>query len=295
MALGRNIIQIGTLFALLAGGGGYLFFNRDIAKKELAPVVALPDDITLADPTKVISRVVGIPLGGAQPPQPTAPTDDKKAAQPPAATTTPAPAPGQAQTMPAGTTAATPAPSPTSATPAAAEAKPEAQQAEQPKQTAALPPQPQQQPIPPQSAPAPQAAPAPPPTPAAPGPTKVEIAERDFASAMDKFKAGDKSVIPELERIAGDTAKPAQSVHTVAWLLAQNRQVDEAVAQFRRAATLDPTDQVIRQNLATVLAQTGKNAEAYTAVAELLKLNPEHGLGQRLKSVLEQRCGGPCK
>lgn len=267
MPAGRNIIQIATLVALLAGGGGYLFVNRDIAKKEFAPVVALPDDITLADPTKVISRVVGIPLGAVLEEKKPAPTDPA-AATPAAAPAAPAPAPV--------TPAATPPATPTAqqaATPAPAPAPAPAQQVA----VATSPP------------------PAAPAAPAAPVLTKVEIAERDFAVAMEKYKAGDKSVIAELERVAGDTAKPAQSVHTVAWLLAQNRQVDEALGQFRRAASLDPNDQVIRQNLATVLAQTGRNAEAYAAVGDLLKLNPEHGLGQRLKGVLEQRCGGPCR
>jgi len=280
MAAGRTFVQIATLLALLGGGGGYLFFNRDVARKELAPVVALPDDITLTDPTKVISRVVGFPIGGAPPAQPAAPAtpavEEKKpdAAAPPPAT---AAAPATAQ------------PAPTPAAPKV-EAKPEPQPAPAPTPAPATA-QPQAQP-----APAPQVAAVSAPTPpAAPQLSKTEIAERDFTAMMDRYKSGDKSVIPELERVAGDTAKPAQSVHTVAWLLAQNRQVDEAVQQFRRAASLDPRDPTIQQNLATVLAQTGRNAEAYAAVGELLKLNPEHGLGQRLKTVLEQRCGGPCK
>lgn len=89
--------------------------------------------------------------------------------------------------------------------------------------------------------------------------------------AMVMTRLGDPAAVAMAERALAKAPNQAEVIDTLGWALFQNGQTDRALQLLRDARLRNPSNPDIRFHLATVLAQTGRQAEAKEEVEAALK------------------------
>jgi putative PEP-CTERM system TPR-repeat lipoprotein len=89
--------------------------------------------------------------------------------------------------------------------------------------------------------------------------------------AMVMTRLGDPAAVAMAERALSKAPNQAEVIDTLGWALFQNGQTDRALQLLRDARLRNPTNPDIRFHLASVLAQTGRQAEAREELEAALK------------------------
>jgi putative PEP-CTERM system TPR-repeat lipoprotein len=90
--------------------------------------------------------------------------------------------------------------------------------------------------------------------------------------AQVALRQGDKAAaLAYAENAYGLAKSDAAIIDTLGWVLVQQGQLDRGIGILREARLRDPSSSEIRYHLAVALAQTGREAEARTELAQILK------------------------
>ncbi len=92
--------------------------------------------------------------------------------------------------------------------------------------------------------------------------------------AMVLTRLGDSAAVAMAERALAKAPNQAEVIDTLGWALFQNGQIDRALQLLRDARLRNPTNPDIRFHLASVLAKTGRKAEAVEELENAVKAGP---------------------